>query len=1425
MSDLSGNTGTAGNTGIASQPGLSSGVPNPATASAPPDNVANNLKSVVKSAPELANSPGLAVGVAASGGDPTARAQAVAHATNTISDSNATQSVSNSAGEDIKNALGWVAHGVGDVVGALPGPVKQAGSDIMSTMNKPMSIVQHEYRYLHDVEATHGRLAAIKEGIGLAAGAAVGGLATGSIYGAALGAEAAGYLEGQVAYQDSWSRTADGNTYTDPHTHQQVSLGRDVASLLGLDPGTTTYRLSSGLIDGIFDLNVGGTEVLGLANEARSAEGAGGLLNHFWGGTAIHTVGDAVGGPGVTEADEIDRIVSQYHSIGRAFDDIATKNAGELAATPAYRSLAPIYTQLAAATDRDEVGQVFKEVLRTHELAMTDRLPSLSWTRLHFGQALRESIENLGAPETANATDNLTDLFRSTSSPNDLSRLRGGTLARQAQRFTQLPVSYDDVTKSMKLGEFDPSSLTDDGTNAVYEQARFTESRRVAASIADLYHNAPDLETKVRIFRQLSLNQLFSLAGARGQTRDEFLDAWELANPGTREAMGKAIDDAVGGGMFGREAVYGVDDTGEPMALVRDRNGDWQYGAGIWENQTGKLKSLNLDQARRAGAALRGARDVLGKLDDYAYDNITQGIFKPLVLLTPSYAMHIALAEIIPNALREGVFHLTRAAIEENLAKLGVRAGDLGTDSDQVSATAAVAWKLVTAGRKVLPSRIDDALEKDLQLAAKELEYTNHTLLGADSGHAYEAEVSNRETESIGLLRRAYAMVKKPTARTFATIGRGDDQFFDAWQKQLAEIAKSPTGQFAAKELIAGANRGEDIETASQNAEKALAGELRKPENAEEMGKFLRANDAITMAPQGEDRLPDQDAFDEFAAAKVSALRGAVRGVDRSIDGRPLGAIAEGRIMTTQELEDIPAVARPALVKGRELLPHTSGTIQEVANVGFRRVLNPMVNFLSRQPIFFNEFKRQWALVEPMVDAGIMDDDEAMALANDRAVNRVLRNVHNLTDRTQWTVTLRNWAPFYFAQEQAYRRMGRLLAENPRAFRQYQLMISNIGNLGQIFQGKDGKGYFVMPGTGFLTSGAVGTAVESAVGGAIIGGAARGPVGAAVGAAAAGLGVAGILAKLGIPLSTSSPIGMGWNLSASSVIFPLSAGVRPDLGPLVAVGTDGLASIFNSFLSPKLQGDLSAATNIVMGPDATEKWYEQVIPNTIAQRLLTAAIPSFDERSFYSTQMAALATLDFEGQLPPPTAGYWQMQQFLDRWQNMTSISYIAKALVGALTPVSPEATVPTYNLFETELSNDINGAGSFNKGLTKFLAAHPDATPMTTFQSTNPTGVSVPASTAAENWIDENMGIIKSSNGAALLLMPSNTNANYNATVYDTQIAQAMRTKWFPGEVLPNGELEGLPCSALRQRRRRDRMGPVVPAVREANLWTEWFG
>ena len=767
-----------------------------------PSQLAQNVSTVLNAAPELARSPGLTVGVAASGNSPVAAAQAVARGTNAISDASAHTTVDQGVGGDLSNALNWF----GDhVASPVVHDIGKAGSDAMALMNKPMSIVQHEYRYLHDVEATHGMDAAIMEGIVIAGAGVASTVATGgNLYAGVLGSEVAAGALGQVAFHDSWERTGAAS-YTDPHTHQQVSLGRDIASVLpDVARGSTVFKVTSGLIDGLFDMNVGGTEVLGLMKDAKSAEGLGGLLQSRWGGTAIKTVGDAVGGAPITDASEIDRITKQYPSIQRAFNRIGTMSEADLIGDPSMAPYRDIFPQLAAARDGDEVGQVFKNVMRTQELAFTDRLPSLSWTRLHFGTQLREAVEKI--PLTNASGAGVHPLTRAAAMVNP---------ANMLQRLQALPTAFDEATKSISLHQFDPSSLVDDGTRGIRQQLLFTERPAVANSVAAAYHNMADLGQKVLAFRNISLNTLFAAGGLRQYANADFTMAprvgdylkEQFTDPKARQAMAKALDDAVGGGMFGKDAWYGVDDASRNISKVKAANGDATFAAAIWKNQTGKLAFLDLRAVRRAGAQLAGARDVLGHIDDFGYDNITQAIFKPIVLLTPSYALHISLAELIPNMLREGTFKIVKSAIVGNIAHLGWKIGEYEagtaaaksvldqltqaaargaakstidtltaryeallkeTEEKKVSALAGLVWDSVTAGMKKAPTRIDANLTKQIESRTVMMEALDGDVVapGVNSGHAYQAEYADREQNAVQLLRRKYEQSPMKTSTT-----------------------------------------------------------------------------------------------------------------------------------------------------------------------------------------------------------------------------------------------------------------------------------------------------------------------------------------------------------------------------------------------------------------------------------------------------------------------------------------------------------------------------------------------------------------------------------------------------------------------------------------------------------------------------------
>lgn len=1360
------------------------------TDSTQPSPAADSLNSVLKSAPELGQSPGLAVGVANAGGDTSGNAQGIARGTNAIADANAKQNVTNSVGGDISGALNWfgnsVAHAVSDVVHPIEGVATPVAHVLGKVLNAPMAQVQHEYRYIHDVEARHGPLAAVLEGAGLAIGAA-GGLAVsgGNVYAAELGAEAAGALMGQVFHNDSWDRTADGNSYTDPHTHMQVSLGRDLAQHVGLRPGTLVFNVGSGLIDGIADMQVGGSEIAGLVGQARSAEGLGGALGKYF--------------PGISAATAEDFTNSYLHSgaVRNMAHDIAGKDAGGIIATPAYQSLMQIVPRsaelgaqapdltgnsfiqaLGNADTADKVADVFRSALRTHELVGMDRIPTLSFTRIPT-QALREWAEGAGAVN-----------------PNDSAGLA------IARKFIRLPSAADEKG-AISMKTFDPTSPTDNGATALYRTLMYTENRHTAASTVTTYINA-NVAGKILIYRNAVMNTLLAMSKEMGGPGSRA----EL-NPNDLKEFKKALDHITGGAEPGAEGWMGVGDQGQNLSYAADiGDADRQYAMAITDNQTGKLRMIQLNEMRSMAHQLAGYKGVFGqvaKADSFLYDHITQSFFKPLVLLTPSYAMHIALAELIPNSLRLGVTNMVKAGMAINAAKLG-----MATKSDEeISALSALAWRLVGGHRAETAARYIDASPEELskmgqriQLAARYIELTGGDRIapGLAAGHNLSAEV-DKEHSSETLLRTAVANTPMMRGNEFGLFGRADDGYLRSWHEWLnTDLVRDEKTRMAAATLKSSLAAGKTLEEASNDAAATVSTWLK----GQSQSYFDRYDRALptTKSLVGE-RPAGTNQLDDWAHVVVQNLRGATRGADGGpVHTELLDKIANGERIERDTLEAIPENLRPVGVKGRKIVPAPpTNIVRDIANRGFKDVLNPMVNFISREPIAFAEFEKQYNRLLPQVSGGVMGEDEAMTIALAKTSAIVIRNVHNLTDRTQWSATLRNWAPFYFAQEQAYRRLGRLLASDPRAFRQYQLMISNVHEVGQVLGDGKGNGYFVIPGTGFLTSSVVGAA-----------------------------------SRLGLPVMGSAPVGMGWNLNSMTVIFPTSDGIRPGLGPVVAMPIQAIADFFPEAGAPALKADVNALASGVVGSAAmSSPIWEQFIPNTIINRLVQAVVVDqggtiLADRSLASTMMQQMAMLEHNGDLPTgASVDPITLQVAANRIRNQTRILQIMKAIIGAITPVSPEIQVQGENLrteyradvaawqfatvkgsqtleesgftmdqlgFPKELNADIKNTGSLAKGIQTYLLKHPDATPQSVFQqvvpngsaftvaqSAAPSGAYVQATVAAERWYNDNAKLIHDYPMAAFYLMPQMTDSKYNSTVYNEQLAQGYRVKLSPAQ------------------------------------------
>ena len=104
----------------------------------------------------------------------------------------------------------------------------------------------------------------------------------------------------------------------------------------------------------------------------------------------------------------------------------------------------------------------------------------------------------------------------------------------------------------------------------------------------------------------------------------------QFTDPKARQAMAKALDDAVGGGMFGKDAWYGVDDASRNLSKVKAAKSAMQPCCGAsGRTRLANSHSLTCKRGSTRWCCFRWSRrDVLGHIDDFAYDNITQGNFQ-----------------------------------------------------------------------------------------------------------------------------------------------------------------------------------------------------------------------------------------------------------------------------------------------------------------------------------------------------------------------------------------------------------------------------------------------------------------------------------------------------------------------------------------------------------------------------------------------------------------------------------------------------------------------------------------------------------------------------------------------------------------------------------------------------------------------------
>lgn len=616
-------------------------------------------------------------------------------------------------------------------------------------------------------------------------------------------------------------------------------------------------------------------------------------------------------------------------------------------------------------------------------------------------------------------------------------------------------------------------------------------------------------------------------------------------------------------------------------------------------------------------------------------------------------------------------------------------------------------------------------------------------------GGSYSIQASN-DAKTYGTLRALeYDGVKfKQSGSTFTDIDPvANDQSRLSWLVKIALHANDEIDTVLLKNLE---NKKQSIEDLVVFLEK----------NPELKGRFQSMSSGIATTYQHAERAYI-DVLNTFSKADGTPnvdLLNKIRKVNKD------GSVTFSS--KSLSIDDLPAKTQkelhPRWISGPTLVPVSEG--QNMTTSIFDKVWDYMGEANAR-------FSREGIVLDAMLDirsqmdetgfaerlfkqltAGKVGDDLIKAegkalehitsLVEDMAKNRVLAYVDNPAVRSQLAMSARNFARFYRATEDFYRRISRTVKYNPEAIVRASLTYEGIAHSGFVQTDESGDQYFFYPG---LT-----------------------PVYQVMSQVGKLFGVKDAF-QVGVPVEFGAKLKMATPSLNPDALFPTFS------GPLAAVPLRMVGNII-----PQV-ADLEQYLLGAYGQD--QPMIASVLPahvNRIYQTLST------DERNsqYASAYRKAVTYLEATGhglkvsidpetgeEIPPSPS---DLRKYQDKLQASTFTVMAMRALMGFFVPASPSVQLKSDmakwvrdngQVSYKQTYNDlINKYGDVNKAVEEWIKYYPDQMPYTVSETDSTVAATVRAVDGASSWIESNKDLLAKYPEAASFLIPNIGEFDFNA-------------------------------------------------------------
>ena len=456
--------------------------------------------------------------------------------------------------------------------------------------------------------------------------------------------------------------------------------------------------------------------------------------------------------------------------------------------------------------------------------------------------------------------------------------------------------------------------------------------------------------------------------------------------------------------------------------------------------------------------------------------------FVPMALLSGGWALRVSASEAMLNSLRFGGWKSFDTKVMQSIAKheaYGLKLLEVEGVKESSFIRDVVAGALLGIQQNLVKGMDQEKRDRMLDdFVGTIMRYDGHLPGGVHdvNGTVFNDVTLDNSQMIIGVNSKGEPVMSQAFRdKNFGSTDIGSPGYITALRENLNRISHDklmlPVAKrlsdilYSAGEEIIGADKA--IHMTTEEVISAGASQFRTPDKVEMIRAELEKqalSEINAMNPADRARFQRDTgrvkqgspfarntAHEEWAAALAEHIMASVSGEGKDLTvwhSALIDQASTGELKGVQEFaKDVhmmPTASEPKHVPAQGFSSHSalkqgsvSSFIRKVSDEGHEKILGPIVNKLVREPVFLLEQHNAMEAIRDLVDNGIIKESEAHLIADNRALTNMSKYVHNPKEKTLWEQNMRVVAPFYFAQNQAWRRAFRVMHEDPGAFEKY----------------------------------------------------------------------------------------------------------------------------------------------------------------------------------------------------------------------------------------------------------------------------------------------------------------------------------------------------------------------------------------------------